>query len=64
MKALAAKLFMTLLRMVGIRYLLKMAWSKALYPELKKYTDSSEAEWDNKVLDAINKHIYKIIDAF
>lgn len=64
MRAVAGRLFMTILRMVGIRYLLKLAWRKALYPELKKYTDDSEAKWDNEVLASINKYIYKIIDAF
>lgn len=64
MKTVAIKLFKYLLRLVGFRKLLKMAWSYALYPRLKEYTKNSDPEWDEKVLEVANKYVYKVIDMF
>lgn len=64
MKAFALKLFMTVLRMVGVKTVLRFAWSKAIYPKLKELADKSEEGWDDELLNFVNDNIYKVIDAF
>ena len=63
MKALAAKIVLQLLKWVGLKTLLKMGWSKVLYPALKKLADKSEQGWDNKLLKFVDDNIYKVINS-
>ena len=62
MRALALSLFMKIMRMVGIKAVLKFAWRKGIYPRLKKLADESEEGWDNELLKFVNDNIYKAID--
>lgn len=64
MRAIAVKLFKYLLRMVGLKKLLKLSWDYALYPKLKEYTKNSDPKWDEQVLEVANKYVYKVIDMF
>lgn len=62
MKSFAAKTLMYLLRLIGLKRLLRLGWSKILYPELKKLSDKSEDGWDDKLLKFVNENIYRVID--
>lgn len=61
MKKLALKLFLKVVKLVGIKQAMKWGW-KLLYPKLLKKAESSDPEWDEKALKLVNQYIYKIID--
>ncbi len=60
---MGAKAAKALLRLVGIRTILKMGWKHLIYPNLKNCVENNDIDdWDEKTLDALNKNIDKIID--
>ena len=61
MKALALKLIMKVLRLVGLRTLLNLVWKKAVFPKLKELVEESDEEWDDELLEFIDSHVIKAI---
>ena len=52
-----------LLKMIGIKSIIRMGWEHLIYPTLKEWTEDNSIEsWDEALLDFVNKNINKAID--
>jgi len=52
------------LKVFGFKKALKVFWKYFAYPRLKKYVQANDIkEWDEKVLELVNKYIYYLIDS-
>ena len=52
-----------LLKMIGIKSILRMGWKHLIYPKLKTWVESNKyPEWDEKLLSFVNLNINKVID--
>lgn len=63
MKSMAVKLFLKALRIIGIKKAIRLAWDYYLYPKAMQWAKSNDyPDWDEKLVEAINKNIDKILE--
>lgn len=63
MKAIAVKLFLKALRIVGLKKAIRLAWDYAIYPKALAWARNNDyPDWDEKLINAINDNIDKLLE--
>lgn len=51
------------LKLFGIKTVLRLGWKHLLYPKLKEWAqDNAYPEWDEALVELLNKNIHKLIE--
>lgn len=63
MKAIAIKIFLKVLRMIGIKKAIRLAWDNVIYPKLMAWAKSNDyPDWDIKMVKFMDDNMDKIIE--